>query len=181
MNDVLKKKLLFEENQEYILPKEDVINLCQEGYRGFLCSSCDKPAGFYKLGSIVCKNCSKSAFQYVSRLFLIIIWFILACLYENNYNFTLIFSYSRTLKMNYKTKVKKYFFYTFKSSFNFFHIYTVFYFLFLPDWFDNMDKLLYIFVTIGTANLFDITCFFPNSSNLINNYFFIKYFILRFA
>ena len=71
--------------------------------------------------------------------------------------------------MNNLTKVKKYFFYTFKSSIHFFQAYTIFYFLFLPDWFDNMDKLLYFFGTIGTANLFDITCFFPNSSKLIIN------------
>ena len=63
-------------------------------------------------------------------------------------------------------KTKRYFYTTMKSSLNFLQSLTIVYFVFMPDWPDNLNKLLFCFAVMGTANLLDIACFFPQSCNI---------------
>ena len=68
--------------------------------------------------------------------------------------------------MNYESKPSKYFFYAFRLSIHFFQIFTILYYAFMPDWSNtNFDSLLFLISIIGTVNLIDLSCFFPDSSN----------------
>ena len=68
------------------------------------------------------------------------------------------------------SKHSRYFFYTFKDSVHFLQAYTFVYFVFMPDWPDKLDNLLFFFSIIGNVNLFDVVCLFPSDSN---HFFFI--------
>ena len=61
------------------------------------------------------------------------------------------------------TKSNKYFYNIFRSSVNFLQCFLIIYFVFLPDWPSSLNDLLFSFSVIGTANLIDIVCFFPDS------------------
>ena len=49
----------------------------------------------------------------------------------------------------------------------------------MPDWPDNFNNLFFLISIIGTANLFDVVCLFPNESKIF--YYFKKIKIINKA
>ena len=60
------------------LINEDEINDCEDGYKGLLCSGCDRKNNYYKAGLIVCRKCPDNyALSFAFRMIFNIIWFML--------------------------------------------------------------------------------------------------------
>ena len=51
-SDSEKKQLLIGLNNSYILLDKFIINQCQIGYKGLLCSKCDRSASYYKIADV---------------------------------------------------------------------------------------------------------------------------------
>lgn len=60
------------------LISEDEINICEKGYRGLLCSGCDRKNKYYKAGLFVCRKCpDHNILSFASRMIFIIFWLLL--------------------------------------------------------------------------------------------------------
>ena len=104
-SDSEQKQLLIGLNNSYILLHEFIINQCQIGYKGFLCSTCDRSGSYYKVADAVCKKCSDNfILTYIFRAFLNIFWFMIFRMYYINNLIYVIYYYTLGLLMNIKLK-----------------------------------------------------------------------------
>ena len=82
LSEIQKNNLNYQQFGYQSLPNENEINQCDDGYKGLLCSSCDRENGYYKAGLIVCKKCPDYfELKFLFRTLVNLIWFFLFRLY----------------------------------------------------------------------------------------------------